>query len=138
MPAKILYIEDSPDDATLLQLAFRKAAVQAELEIATDGEKAIAALQNGAGTGTGCVLLDLKLPGLSGLQVLSWIRDQSRFKRLPVIVFTSSSLPSDINQAYESGANSYLVKPSSLAGLIELARTIDQYWLHTNTPPTPL
>ena len=136
MASKILYVEDSPDDITLLQLAFRKAAVQAQLEVATDGEQAIKALKNGAAGVTGCVLLDMKLPGLSGLQVLSWIREQPHLKRLPVIMFTSSSLPSDVNEAYDLGANSYLVKPASLDGLIELARTIEQYWLHLNTPPS--
>lgn len=136
MAANILYVEDSPDDITLLQLAFRKAAVQAQLEVATDGEQAISALKNGAGAVTGCVLLDVKLPGLSGLEVLSWIREQPQLKRLPVIMFSSSSLPADINQAYDLGANSYLVKPASLDGLIELARTIEQYWLRLNTPAT--
>jgi CheY-like chemotaxis protein len=136
MAAKILYVEDSPDDITLLQLAFRKGAVQAQLEVATDGEQAIKALKNGAAAVTGVVLLDMKLPGLSGLQVLSWIREQPHLKRLPVIMFSSSSLPADINQAYDFGANSYLVKPASLDGLIELARTIEQYWLRLNTPPT--
>lgn len=134
---RVLYAEDSPDDVILVQLAFRKAGVQAQLECVTDGEKAIAALQNGSAAATGCVLLDLKLPGLSGLQVLAWIRTRSRLKRVPVIMFTSSSLPADVNQAYDLGANSYLVKPSTLDGLIDLARTIDHYWLRTNTPPTP-
>ncbi len=136
MPPEILYVEDSPDDVTLVQLAFRKAGAQAQFQVATDGEKAIAALQNGACQRTNCVLLDLKLPGLSGLQVLSWIRGQAHLKRLPVIVFTSSSLPADVNEAYDLGANSYLVKPSSLDDLIALATKIDQYWLKTNLPPS--
>ncbi len=135
MPPEILYVDDSPDDVTLVQLAFRKAGAQAQFHIATDGEKAITALQNGAGHRTTCVLLDLKLPGLSGLEVRSWIRGQTQLTRLPVIVFTSSSLPADINQAYDLGANSYLVKPSSLEELISLATKIDQYWLKTNLPP---
>jgi CheY-like chemotaxis protein len=136
MISRVLYVEDSADDVTLVQMAFRKAGVRAQIEVASDGEKAIEVLKNGAVSGISCVLLDLKLPGISGLQVLSWIREQPHLKRVPVIMFTSSSLQADVNQAYDLGANSYLVKPSSLDELIALAQMIDQYWLHTNTPPT--
>ena len=84
-----------------------------------------------------CVLLDIKLPSKSGLEVLAWIRGQPRLKRLPVIMLTSSLIPDDIKRAYDLGANSYLLKPSDLDGLISLAKTIDHYWLRTNTPPPP-
>lgn len=135
METKILHVEDNPDDVVLTAMAFRKAAVAAKLEVATDGHKAIAAL-SASGPLPVCVLLDIKLPSLSGLEVLSWIRQQSQLKRLPVIMLTSSLLPGDINQAYDLGANSYLIKPPNLETLIELAKTIDLYWLRTNTPPT--
>src|SRR5579859_2859916 len=84
-----------------------------------------------------CVLLDVKLPSVSGLDVLGWIRQQPNLKRLPVIMLTSSLLAADINKAYDLGANSYLVKPPDLDSLIDLAKTIDLYWLRTNTPPPP-
>jgi CheY-like chemotaxis protein len=136
METRILHVEDNPDDALLTAMAFRKAAVPAKLEVATDGQKAIAALSSGASTvPPACVLLDIKLPSLSGLDVLAWIRQQPNLKRLPVIMLTSSLLASDVNQAYDLGANSYLVKPPNLEALIELAKTIDLYWLRTNTPP---
>lgn len=132
----ILHVEDNPDDVLLTGLAFRKAGVDAELKVATDGAKAIDALQNGMSTAPpSCVLLDLKLPSISGLEVLEWIRQQPALKRLPVIMLTSSLLPKDINRAYDLGANSYLLKPSDLDSLIALAKTIDLYWLRTNTPP---
>lgn len=136
MDYKILHVEDNPDDVMLTSLAFRKAAVPARIEVATDGDKAIAALKNGlAATPLVCVLLDIKLPSLSGLEVLAWIRQQPRLRRLPVIMLTSSLLPGDINQAYEFGANSYLIKPPDLDSLVSLAKMIDHYWLRTNTPP---
>lgn len=136
MPQRILHVEDNPDDVMLIGLAFRKAGVPAKLEVATDGDKAIAALSNGGSeTAPACVLLDIKLPTISGLEVLAWIRKQPHLKRLPVIMFTSSLLADDINQAYDLGANSYLLKPSDLDALITLAKTIDHYWLHINTPP---
>jgi|SRR5437588_7382796 len=133
MAIKILHVEDNADDVMLTGLAFRKAGVSAQLEVATDGDKAIAALQ-AAGPPPACVLLDLKLPTVSGIEVLKWVRAQPRLKRLPVIMLTSSLLPDDINSAYDLGANSYLVKPSGLEALIELAKIIDLYWLRTNTP----
>lgn len=120
----------------LIGLAFRKAGVAIKLEVATDGEKAIEMLSNGGvEAAPACVLLDIKLPTISGLEVLAWIRKQPNLKRLPVIMFTSSLLAEDINQAYDLGANSYLTKPSDLDTLISLAKTIEHYWLHINTPP---
>jgi CheY-like chemotaxis protein len=131
----ILHVEDSPDDVVLTAIAFRKAGVDAKLEVATDGDKAIAALSGSlSNPPPACVLLDIKLPGLSGLEVLAWIRKHPTLKRLPVIMLTSSLIASDINQAYELGANSYLIKPSDLDSLIALAKIIDLYWLRTNTP----
>jgi CheY-like chemotaxis protein len=134
MDSKILHVEDNADDVMLMALAFRKAGVAAKLEVASDGEKAIAILKNGVGPLT-CALVDVKLPSLSGLDVLAWIRAQPVLKRLPVIMLTSSLLPGDVNRAYDLGANSYLVKPPDLESLVGIARTIDLYWLQTNTPP---
>lgn len=137
MENKILHIEDNPDDVMLMELAFRKANVSARLHVARDGQEAISSLQNGAFSTAPptCVLLDLKLPGISGLEVLAWIRGQSRLKRLPVILFTSSNQPADVNRAYDLGANSYLVKPSDLESLTKLVKTVADYWVQINVRP---
>ncbi|HWX19670.1 MAG TPA: response regulator [Candidatus Binatia bacterium] len=136
MNNRILQIEDNPDDVLLTELAFKKAGASVTLEVATDGDKAIAALQSGGNSPPpACVLLDIKLPTMSGLEVLTWIRQQPGLKRVPVIMLTSSLLPEDIGRAYDLGANSYLIKPPDLNSLIALAKVIDQYWLHINTPP---
>jgi len=137
MPIRVLHVEDSPDDVTSVALAFRKAGIPVEIEAAADGDQAIATLQSRASSPPACVLLDIKLPAKSGLEVLSWIRSQPGLKRVPVLMLTSSQLPKDINDAYDLGANSYLVKPSSLEMLESLAQTIAQYWLKTNIPPVP-
>jgi CheY-like chemotaxis protein len=134
---RILHVEDNPDDVLLTKMAFHKAGTNVQLEVAPDGEKAIAMLENGGGP-PACVLLDIKLPNLSGFDVLAWIRNQPALKRIPVIMLTSSLLPEDIDRAYELGANSYLIKPPDLNSLIALAKVIDQYWLRTNTLPTEL
>jgi len=135
--ARILHVEDNADDAMLTALAFRKAGVAVQLDRISDGDKAIAVLQKDLTSSSPpvCVLLDIKLPSLSGLEVLAWIRNQPGLKRLPVIIFTSSLLPSDINHAYDLGANSYLGKPSDLESLVALAKAIDQYWLRSNISP---
>ncbi len=136
MESKILHVEDNADDVMLLAMAFRKAGISATVEVATDGDKAIATLEQEANQDPPtCVLLDIKLPSISGLTVLAWIRRQPALKRLPVIMLSSSLLPDDINKAYDLGANSYLLKPADLDSLVALARTIDQYWLKTNTRP---
>lgn len=136
METRILHVEDNPDDVLLIAMAFRKAGVSSKLEVATDGDKAIKFLTDESGRPLpSCVLLDVKLPTISGLEVLSWIRKQTNLRRLPVIMLTSSTLPSDVNLAYDYGANSYLIKPPGLDSLIELAKTIELYWLKTNTPP---
>src|SRR5512140_200503 len=114
----ILHVEDDPNDALLFQHACRKAGVSFDLRAVNDGDEAIAYLRGNADF---CdrnkhpmpqlVLLDLKMPRLSGFDVLSWLRSETGFSKLPVIVLTSSNHEMDIQRAYDLGANSYLVKP---------------------------
>jgi CheY-like chemotaxis protein len=138
----LLLIEDDPNDVALFRRAARKADLAEEIFVAEDGDAAVRFLE-------GCgdknrepgnnlpwiVLLDLKLPRKSGLEVLQWLRGQPRLRRLPVIVFTSSREQSDITRAYELGANSYLVKPVSFDQLKEMVRMLDHYWLDLNESP---
>ena len=136
MERRLLYVEDNPDDVMLTELAFRKAGVEVKLEVAKDGDEAIGMLKQFPDPPPVCALVDVKLPRVSGLEVLAWIRREPVLKRLPVIMLTSSLLPNDVNQAYDLGANSYLLKPPDLDSLIVLVKTIDLYWLRANTPPT--
>src|SRR5690606_12053422 len=137
--------EDEPDAIILLQHAFAKAGIRNPLHTARDGDHAIAYLRGEGGYADRTahpfphlVLLDLKLPRCSGLEVLEWIRSQRQFRGLPVVVLTSSKERTDVRRAYAAGANSYLVKPSSLAGLIELVTAFRDYWLvHNEPPPLP-
>jgi CheY-like chemotaxis protein len=137
MENKILHVEDNPDDVMLMNLAFNRAGIAARLHVVNDGDEAIAALENGATNGGSpvCVLLDVKLPRVSGLEVLAWIRNQPRLRRLPVILLTSSSQTADINRAYDLGANSFLVKPPDLDSLTQLVKTVAHYWVQTNVRP---
>ncbi|MBD0266636.1 MAG: response regulator [Tolypothrix sp. Co-bin9] len=139
----ILLVEDDPNDILLTQRAFRKANLEeASLQIVSDGDTAVFYL-SGEGQYSDrnlyplpvLMLLDLKLPRRSGHEILAWLRQQPELKRLPVIILTSSKENMDINQAYDLGANSYLVKPIGLTALVEVVQTLNLYWLLLNEQP---
>jgi len=138
----ILLVEDSPDDVLLIQRAFRKANLINPISVVDDGEKAIQYL-SGAGVYADrashplpvLVLLDLKLPRKSGHEVLAWIKQHPSFKRVPVVVLTSSTETIDVNKAYDLGANSYLVKPVGFDDLFAMVKTLQPYWMIMNQKP---
>jgi CheY-like chemotaxis protein len=138
----ILIVEDNSNDRILLQRAFRRARLANPLHMVTDGEEAIAYLlgegrfaDREANPFPILVLLDLKLPRRSGLEVLQWMREHPTFRRLPVVVLTSSKEQSDINLAYDLGANSYLTKPVEFDALIELVSTLNLFWFIMSERP---
>ena len=140
--ALILLVEDNPTDVLLIKRAFVKAGLRHAIVQVADGDSAVDYL---AGTGRysdrrahplpSLVLLDLKLPRRSGLEVLEWVKQQPSLRRIPVVVLTSSAENSDIQRAYDVGANSYLVKPVVFDELHRMLGNVDQYWLRTNVPP---
>lgn len=139
----VLLVEDDPDDVLLTQRAFRKLGTQVPVRVLRDGEQAVAYL---AGQGEyadrgnhplpDLLLLDLKLPRLSGFEVLEWLRAQPGLRRLPVIILTGSQEIKDVNLALDLGANSYLTKPVGFDALLEIVRLLDLYWLSHNQRPT--
>jgi CheY-like chemotaxis protein len=138
---RILLVEDSVDDVILMQRAFRKLGIENPLDLAEDGQAAISYLQrlvDGPGVDPamlpGLILLDLKLPRLSGLEVLQWIRAQRPYRRVPIVVLTSSREAPDVARAYDLGANSYLIKPVEFQAFLDLVRTLNLYWLVLNLP----
>lgn len=138
----LLLVEDEKNDIYLFKHVLIAEQITNPLHVAEDGQQAIDYL-DGIGQYAdraqfplpGLVLLDLKLPVKTGLQVLEWIRKQPRLKTLPVIILTSSSEQSDINAAYRLGANSFLVKPSGHTELRDLIKMIRAYWLTLNKAP---
>ncbi len=135
----ILLVEDSPDDALLIQRAFRKANLANPVELVRDGEDAVTYLSGAAPYEDRerfplpvFMLLDLKLPRRSGLEVLAWVREQPALRRLPVVVLTSSRESVDVNRAYDLGVNSYLTKPVGFEALIEMVKNVNLYWLVLN------
>ena len=130
----ILLVEDNPMDVDLTQRAFAKRRIVNVLEVARDGEEAVgwmARWEDGQPLPV-VILLDLKLPRVSGLEVLRQLKANERFRHIPVVVLTTSSEDTDIAAAYALGANSYIVKPVSFDQFIEVAAQIDLYWCVLN------
>ena len=131
----ILLVEDDEDDETLLREAYRRARVGFPLEVARDGVDALAAVVESAQR-PALVLLDLKLPRLSGFELLARLRGDARTRALPVVVLTSSREQADVDRCYAAGANSYLVKPLDFGELEAMVRDLLRYWLrHSEAPP---
>jgi CheY-like chemotaxis protein len=138
----VLLVEDDDNDVLFVQRAFRNAGILNPLQIVRHGDEAVEYL---GGSGAFAdreqhplpvfLLLDLKLPRRSGLEVLEWLKEQPGLQRIPVVVLTSSRKDADVNRAYELGANSYLVKPVSFEGLIDLVKSLQLYWLVLNERP---
>ncbi|HZQ46081.1 MAG TPA: response regulator [Verrucomicrobiae bacterium] len=138
----ILYVDDDENDVLLLRHAVRSAQLSFNVQVVNDPENASAYLAGqGIYADRKCfplpelVLLDLKMPRMHGLEVLAWIRSQPVLKRLVVIVLTASNQGSEVNRAYELGANSYLVKPVELEALVEMVKGIGAYWMTLNERP---
>ena len=135
----ILLIEDNIDDERLTLRALRRNNIMNEVVVACDGQEALDYL---FGTGSfqgrdlsvmpAVVVLDLKLPRLSGLEVLQRIRDNQATQRLPVVVLTSSEDESQIEEAYRLGANSFIQKPTDPSDYSEMVLQVAMYWLLLN------
>jgi CheY-like chemotaxis protein len=132
---KVLLVEDTLSDELLILRALRQSSVVTSVDIARDGEEAVDYLiGNTSVEAPALVLLDIKLPKLDGHQVLSRIRAHEATSQLPVVVLSSSDEPRDIAQAYDAGANSYIVKPLDPRDLNHTVSRLGDYWLVINTP----
>ncbi len=136
----ILLVEDDLTDVFLMERTFARAEVTQKLLVVNNGVEAIEVLSRVdtslAISELPClIVLDLKLPLKSGLEVLQWIRAQSLIKRIPVIVFTSSLDQGDINGAYDCGANGYFLKTGSLVKMQALVAIWRDYWLINGKTP---
>ena len=131
----ILLVDDNPDDVYLTVHAFRQNKIDNEIVVAQDGVEAVDLLLPGDGTAPlrpQIVLLDINMPRMGGLEVLSRLRADSRTRALPVIMLTTSTEDRDIAESYLNGANSYVPKPVTSAEFLAAAKTLGIYWLDLN------
>lgn len=137
----ILLVDDSADDIFLVRAAFEAAKVTNPIQEAHNGAEAIAYLQGKPPFNDRTrfplpivMLLDLNMPMRNGFQVLEWLRAQPGLKRLTVIIFTASLRDEDVDRAFDLGANSFLVKPTSIEALTTIARCLGDWIACTQFP----
>lgn len=141
--ALILLVEDEPSDAALVKRAFSKAKVLNPVHVLNSAEEAVAYLE-GAGKYKNraefplpaLILLDLKMPGMGGHEFLKWLRKQpGALQTLRVVVLSGLDDMRSVNDAYQSGANSFLVKPADFERFVEISQALNGYWMWLNEPP---
>ena len=133
----ILLVEDRATDLDLTKRAFARRRLLNPIQVARDGEEALAYIDRWeAGEPLPVfILLDLRLPKISGLEVLRQLKNQPTSSAIPVIVLTTSAEDRDIEEAYRLGCNSYIVKPVDFNKFMEVAAQIEVYWCALNTTP---
>jgi CheY-like chemotaxis protein len=139
----LLVVEDSNEDFRVLQRLMRRMAVQNPIYRCSNGDEVLDFLYqegnyNNPNTAPrpAVILLDLNLPGMDGRDILGRLKQDGSLKEIPIVVFTTSSNPKDIELCYQKGANGYLIKPMSAEELQKLVQAFVDYWLATNIPPT--
>ncbi len=139
----VLLVEDNPRDVRLTQRAFVQAGLAHDLRVVRDGDEALAYLQregpyhdSQASPRPDLILLDLNLPRMGGHELLRYLKQDHRFKQVPVVVLTTSGRPDDVRLAYEAGANAYLLKPVEFARFTEVIKQLGKFWLElVELPP---
>jgi CheY-like chemotaxis protein len=142
--AEILLVEDSRDDADFFAHTFEKARLAARLHVIPDGAEALEFVfcagryaSRSLSNRPKIIILDLKLPKVSGLEVLRQLKTDPRTRTIPVVILSSSQEERDLIESYEIGVNSYLVKPMDFDEFGQSVRMLGEYWLRFNQTPKP-
>lgn len=133
-PLVVLIIDDDPNDALLLEMAFSLAGIRTQLKFVSDGQDAISYFE-GKGNYTNrkqhpwpdLILLDLKMPKVSGFHVLEWLREHTEVPRSPIAVLTGSEAPDRVSLSYALGADAFLIKPRSFTKLVTMVRGLAEH-----------
>lgn len=141
---EILLVDDSESDAFMVQRAFQKANVSSTLRVIYDGEEALDyvfkrgtyAPPNAPKT-PGLILLDVAMPRMDGFEVLSRLKQHPRYRRVPVIMLTTSERDEDVTRSYDHGACSYITKPASFPELVDALSQFRVYWTRVSRVPPP-
>ena len=138
-PVEILLVEDNPGDIRLMQEAFKEGKFLSRLNVARDGEQALAFLRRQGSYADSprpvFILLDLNLPRKDGREVLAEIKREKSLRQIPVVVMSTSTSVEDVQTAYDLHANCYIPKPADLDKLIQLGKLIERFWLNTAVLP---
>lgn len=128
-PTTILVADDDPDDRLLIEEAMKEANIPNAVSFAANGVEVMEQLRGDGADLPGLLLLDLNMPRKDGREVIAEVKSDPRLKRLPIVVLTTSDAETDITRSYDLGANSYIKKPVSYEGLLEVMSTLRNYWL---------
>lgn len=133
-PVRILLIEDNPGDADLIQETLEEGTLPVQVTVAMDGTQALPYLRAQAPFESAehpdLILLDLNLPKMDGRQVLTEIKRDPNWRKIPVVILTSSDAEHDVAKSYDLGAACYVTKPVGLAAFQKAVRSIEHFWLH--------
>lgn len=142
-PNVILMADDDVDDCLLMKDALDETGAHYDLRLVGDGEELLDYLnaagryaQPDAAPRPDLILLDLRMPRKDGREALKEIKSDPRWRRTPVVVFTTSTADDDVRYAYDQGANSYMTKPHTFRSLVDAARLISRYWFELVTRPS--
>lgn len=134
--ASILICDDDEDDLYLVKSVFNDTKFSNQIVYLKNGVELLEHLQNHKNeTSIGLILLDLNMPKMDGREALKMIKSNPEFRRIPVIILTTSNSPQDIYQCYELGANCFITKPSSYEGLNDAIKTLSKFWLELSYLP---
>lgn len=134
-PITILVADDDPDDRLLIEEAMSETRILNEVEYVCDGIEAMERLRASGKSLPGLILLDLNMPRKDGREVIAEIKADPALKRIPIVVLTTSDAETDICRSYDLGANSYIKKPVSFEGLLDVVKTLQSYWLQLVVTP---
>lgn len=138
-PVEILLVEDNPGDIRLMQEAFKESGFASHLNIARDGEQALSFLRREGiyreSPRPAFILLDLNLPRKDGREVLAEIKKEEGLRQIPVVILSTSTSDEDVLRAYDLHANCYVPKPLDMDNLMQLGKSLEEFWLSTALLP---
>jgi CheY-like chemotaxis protein len=142
---KVLVVEDNPDDILMLKRAFSRGGPKVALRFAHSGQEGLHYLQGVERFADRTLyplptllVLDLKMPGVDGFNIIQWVRQQSEWRDLPIVVLSSSGDPKDMSRAHDLGANAYHVKPNDANALVGMVEGLQMYWGEKEIDPGSL
>lgn len=135
MIPRVLLVEDNAGDAELMRIALGETQPDCDLQVAADGEAALAVLESGEIPDL--LLLDLNLPRMSGHELLAALRASTvpELRRLPVVILTNSGAPNDVARSYDLAASSHIIKPHEIDALFDVTAALTRYWFRTVALP---